>query len=124
MDDGEQDILGAAVAQLVHHPQPELRTLILLEPQAEDLLGQRLLSYICEAPKIHGDETPVTVLRGEDGSRTAYFWVYLRDGGSSGDITPPAVVFRFTQGRGGEHPAAHLAGYRGYLQADGYKRGT
>ena len=32
----------------------------------------------------------------------------------------PAVVFRFTTGRGGEHPAAHLAGYEGYLQADGY----
>ena len=83
-------------------------------------LGERLLCYICEAPKIHGDETPVTLLSGEDGSRTAYFWVYLRDGRSSGDMRPPAVAFRFTTGRGGEHPAAHLAGYRGYLQADGY----
>jgi len=83
-------------------------------------LGERLLSYICEAPKIHGDETPVTLLSGQDGSRTAYFWVYLRDGRSSGNMTPPAVAFRFTSGRGGEGPAAHLAGYRGYLQADGY----
>ena len=83
-------------------------------------LGERLLSYILEAPKIHGDETPVTLLGGEDGSHTAYFWVYLHDGRSSGDMSPPAVAFRFTTGRGGEHPAAHLAGYRGYLQADGY----
>jgi transposase len=83
-------------------------------------LGERLLSYILEAPKIHGDETPVTLLSGEDGSRTAYFWVYLRDDRASGDMSPPAVAFRFTTGRGGEHPAAHLAGYSGYLQADGY----
>ncbi|WP_084456074.1 IS66 family transposase [Novosphingobium rosa] len=83
-------------------------------------LGERLLAHILTAPKIHGDETPVTLLMGEDGSHTAYFWVYLRDGRSSGDMTPPAVAFRFTTGRGGEHPAAHLAGYEGYLQADGY----
>lgn len=83
-------------------------------------IGERLLSYVLEAPKVHGDETPVTLLAGEAGSHTAYFWVYLRDGRSSGDMSPPAVAFRFTTGRGGEHPAAHLAGYRGYLQADGY----
>jgi transposase len=83
-------------------------------------LGEQLLAYVLEAPKVHGDETPVTLLAGEDGSRTAYFWVYLRDGRSSGDMSPPAVAFRFTTGRGGEHPATHLAGYRGYLQADGY----
>src|SRR3546814_9951527 len=41
-------------------------------------LGERLLAHILEAPKIHGDETPVTLLQGEDGSHTAYFWVYLR----------------------------------------------
>jgi transposase len=83
-------------------------------------IGERLLSYVLEAPKVHGDETPVTLLGVKDGSHTAYFWVYLRDGRSSSDMSPPAVAFRFTTGRGGEHPAAHLAGYRGYLQADGY----
>lgn len=83
-------------------------------------LGERLLSYILEASKIHGDETPVTLLRGENGSHTAYFWVYLRDDRSSGNMSPPAVAFRFTTDRSGKHPAAHLAGYRGYLQADGY----
>jgi hypothetical protein len=83
-------------------------------------IGERLLAYILDAPKVHGDETPVTLLAGETGSHTAYFWVYLRDGRSSGDMSPPAVAFRFATGRGGEHPAAHLAGYRGYLQADGY----
>jgi hypothetical protein len=83
-------------------------------------IGERIFSYIREAPKIHGDETPVTVLGNEDGSSTGYFWVYLHDGRSSGDMSPRAVAFRFATGRGGEHVAAHLAGYRGYLQADGY----
>jgi hypothetical protein len=36
------------------------------------------------------------------------------------DGTLATVAFRFTTGRGGDHPATHLAGYRGHLQADGY----
>jgi transposase len=83
-------------------------------------LGERLFSYILEAPKVHGDDTPVTLLGSEDGSHTAHFWVYLRDGRSSGDMSPPAVAYRFSTDRRGAHPAEHLAGYRGYLQADGY----
>jgi transposase len=125
------------VSRFVDH-QPLHRQSVILRRQGVDIdrdvmgrwsrklawpmapLGERLLSYVLEAPKIHGDETPVTLLMGENGSHTAYFWVYLRDGRSSGNMSPPAVAFRFTTGRGGEHPAAHLAGYRGYLQADGY----
>src|SRR3546814_13239241 len=71
-------------------------------------------SYVCSS------DLPVTLLQGEDGSHTAYFWVYLRDSRSCGEMSPPAVAFRFTTRRGGKHPAAHLAGYRGSLQADGY----
>ncbi len=58
-------------------------------------IGERLLPYVLEAPKVHGDETPVTLLGGEAGGHTAYFWVYLRDGRSSGDMIPPAVAFHF-----------------------------
>ena len=83
-------------------------------------LGERLFAYILEGPKVHGDDTPVTLLGNGDGSQTAHFWVYLRDGRSSGDMSPPAVVYRFSTDRSGAHPAAHLAGYRGYLQADGF----
>ena len=39
VDDGEEDVLDAAVAKFVHHPEPELGALVLLEPQAEHLLG-------------------------------------------------------------------------------------
>ena len=39
VDDGDQDVRQAAVLQLVHHPQPELGALALLDPDAENLLG-------------------------------------------------------------------------------------
>src|SRR5215211_7109515 len=33
---------------------------------------------------------------------------------------PAAVVYRYSPDRKGEHPRAHLAKFRGFLQADGY----
>jgi hypothetical protein len=32
VDHGDQDVLGAAMLQLIHHPQPELGALVLLDP--------------------------------------------------------------------------------------------
>jgi transposase len=37
-----------------------------------------------------------------------------------GNTTPPATWYRFTINRTGAHPRAHLAGFRGLLQADAY----
>jgi hypothetical protein len=39
IDHGEQDVLDPAVFEFVHDPEPELRALVLLDPEAEDLLG-------------------------------------------------------------------------------------
>jgi hypothetical protein len=39
IDDGDQDVAYAAVLQLVHHPEPELGALGLLDPDAENLLA-------------------------------------------------------------------------------------
>ena len=84
-------------------------------------LVDRMMAYILEARKIHGDDTPVDLLRsGERGTATARFWVYLRDDRSSGDAQPPAVVYHFSADRRGIHPAAHLQGYTGYFQADAF----
>jgi transposase len=33
---------------------------------------------------------------------------------------PPAAWYQFTVDRKGEHPADHLAGYKGWMHADGY----
>lgn len=35
-------------------------------------------------------------------------------------MSPPAEALRFSADRGGAHPAQHLAGCQGYLQADGF----
>jgi hypothetical protein len=39
VNDGNQDVLDAAIFQLIHDAQPEFGAFVLLEPQAEDFLG-------------------------------------------------------------------------------------
>lgn len=73
------------------------------------------------ASKLHADDTPVSVLApGAGKTRTGRLWVYARDDRASADTAPPAVLYRYTPDRKGEHPQRQLAGWRGALQADGY----
>jgi transposase len=60
---------------------------------------------------VHADDTHVTLL---DPHRTAYAWVYV------GNALNPYTVFDLTAGRQQEFPERFLAGYRGYIHADGY----
>jgi hypothetical protein len=53
-------------------------------------------------------------------TKTGRLWVYARDDRPFAGTAPPAVLYRYTPDRKGEHPRAHLAGFRGILQADGY----
>jgi transposase len=53
-------------------------------------------------------------------TKTGRLWVYLRDERPYGGPAPPAAVYRYSPDRKGEHPRAHLAKFRGFLQADGY----
>ena len=46
--------------------------------------------------------------------------VYVRDDRPFGGAAPPAALYRSSRDRRGEHPAAHLADWRGILQADAY----
>jgi len=92
------------------------RTAVLLEP-----LTEAMASHVFEAAKLHADDTPVSVLApGAGKTRTGRLWVYARDDRASGDMTAPAVLYRYSPDRKGEHPQGHLAGWRGSLQADGY----
>ena len=54
------------------------------------------------------------------GTKTARLWTYVRDDRPFDGAAPPAVVFRFSRDRAGEHPTAHLKGWQGILQADAY----
>ena len=70
---------------------------------------------------LHADDTPVPVLAPGNGrTKTGRFWVYLRDERPFGSAVPPAVAYRYTPDRKGEHPQSHLASFAGFLHADGY----
>ncbi len=71
------------------------------------------------AARLHGDDTTVPLLA-RGGTKTARLWTYVRDDRPFGGTAPPAVVFRFSRDRGGEHPTGHLTGWQGILQADAY----
>jgi transposase len=84
-------------------------------------LAQAIGRYVLEAAKIHTDDTPVPVLDpGRGKTRTARLWTYVRDDRPAGGPAPPAVWYRYSPDRKGERPRAHLQGYAGILQADGY----
>ncbi len=88
----------------------------LLRPLVE-VLGQ----YVLGAQKLHADDTPVPVLEpGRGKTRTGRLWTYVRDDRPSGSTDPPAVLFRYSPDRKGEHPRAHLKSFAGVLQADAY----
>lgn len=84
-------------------------------------LVERIGNHVLSATKLHADDTPVPVLSpGLGKTKTGRLWTYVRDDGAAGSTDPPAVLFRYTPDRKGEHPRVHLKDFRGTLQADGY----
>ncbi len=80
-----------------------------------------LARHVMAAERLHADDTPVPVLApGAGRTKTGRLWVYARDDRPFAGTAPPAVLYRYTPDRRGEHPRAHLTGFRGILQADGY----
>ena len=82
-------------------------------------LFKRLEAHVLAAGRVHADETTVPVLA-KGKTHTGYLWTYVRDDQPFGGKDPPAAVYYYSRDRGGEHPAEHLAGYRGILQVDAY----
>ncbi|MER9055558.1 IS66 family transposase [Mesorhizobium sp. M0213] len=82
-------------------------------------LFKRLEAHVLAASRLHGDDTTVPVLA-KGKTDTGRLWTYVRDDRPFGGADPPAVVFYYSRDRRGEHPAAHLAGWSGILQADAY----
>ena len=88
----------------------------LLQP-----IDDGIRDHVFAADKVHADDTPVPVLEpGLGRTRTARLWVYVRDDRPFCGPAPPAAVYVYSPDRGGEHPAAHLAQFTGFLQADAY----
>jgi transposase len=82
---------------------------------------ERLLADICASTKIFADETTAPVLDpGRGRTKTGQIWAYARDDRPWGGADPPAVAYVYAPNRKAEQPIAHLAGFAGVLQVDGY----
>ncbi len=104
------DIDRATLAFLVGYAVAELKPLWRL-----------LREELRRSAKLFVDETIAPVLDpGRGRTKKGYFWVIARDDRPWRDGAPPAVVYSYAPGRGGEHAAALLKGFTGVLQTDGY----
>ena len=78
-------------------------------------------AHVMAAERVHADDTTVPVLDpGRGTTRTGRLWCYVRDDRPFAGTAAPAVLYHYSPDRKGEHPRAHLASFRGILQADGY----
>jgi transposase len=76
---------------------------------------------LLRSTKLFVDETTAPVLDpGRGRTKTGYFWVLARDDRPWRGRAPPAVVYSYAPGRGGEHARELLRGYTGVLQTDAY----
>src|SRR3954463_14015301 len=77
--------------------------------------------HVMASTRIFADDTTLPVLDpGRGRTKTGRLWGYAIDDRPWGGSTPPAMVYLYAEDRRGERPAAHLAGFRGILQVDGY----
>ena len=84
-------------------------------------LAELIARHVMAGRVIHADDTPVPVLApGAGKTKTGRQWVYLRDERPHAGAAPPAVLYRYTPDRKGEHCRAELARFVGWLHADGY----
>ena len=84
-------------------------------------LVELIAAHVMAGRVIHCDDTPVPVLApGAGKTKTGRLWVYLRDERPHAGTTPPAVLYRYTPDRKGEHCRKELADFTGALHADGY----
>lgn len=80
-----------------------------------------ILAHITRQARVFADDTPLPTLeRGRGRTRDGRLWVYAVDDRPWVGRGPPAVAYVYSANRKGEHPAVHLAGFRGVLQVDGF----
>ena len=92
------------------------RSTALLEPLADEI-GR----IVRRGEALFADDTPVKMQApGHKKTKTARVWTYVRDERPWAGQSPPCAWYQFTIDRKGEHPVNHLAGYTGWVHADGY----
>jgi transposase len=81
----------------------------------------RLLERLTASEKLFADETTAPVLDpGRGRTKTGQLWAYARDDRAWGGPEPPGVAYVYAPDRKAERPMAHLSGFHGVLQVDGY----
>ena len=75
--------------------------------------------HVLAAERLHGDDTTVPILA-KGKTVTGHIWTYVRDDRPFGGRAPPAALYYASRDRRHEHPARHLHGFTGILQADAY----
>jgi transposase len=84
-------------------------------------LHARLLERLKASGKLFADETTAPVLDpGRGRTKTGQLWAYARDDRPWGGPDPPGVVYVYAPDRKAERATAHLVGFKGVLQVDGY----
>jgi transposase len=92
------------------------RAAFLLRPVQE-----RLFEKLKASSKLFADETTAPVLDpGRGRTKTGQLFAYARDDRPWGGTDPPGVVYLYAPDRKAERPIAHLTGFAGVLQVDGY----
>lgn len=82
---------------------------------------ERLLMTLKGSAKLFADETTAPILDpGRGRTKTGQLWAYARDDRPWGGSDPPGVAYIYAPDRKAERPIAHLAGFKGILQVDGY----
>ena len=84
-------------------------------------IHERILADLRSSTKLFADETTAPVLDpGRGRTKTGQLWAYARDDRPWGGSDPPAVAYVYAPNRKASQPIAHLAGFKGVLQVDGY----
>lgn len=82
---------------------------------------ERLLGHLKASAKLFADETTAPVLDpGRGRTKTGQLWAYARDDRPWGGSDPPGIAYVYAPDRKAERPIAHLDGFTGILQVDGY----
>jgi transposase len=92
------------------------RAAFLLRP-----VHERLLARLKASTKLFADETTAPVLDpGRGRTKTGQLFAYARDDRPWGGSDPPGVAYVYAADRKAERVIAHLDGFTGILQVDGY----
>jgi len=92
------------------------RAAFLLRP-----VHERMLDNLKASSKLFADETTAPVLDpGRGRTKTGQLFAYARDDRPWGGSDPPGVAYVYGPDRKAERLIAHLAGFKGVLQVDGY----